>query len=310
MKSTKISLIGLGAMGAFFAPRLSDAFGNNFRIIAGGKRKERLEKNGITVNGVNYKFPVISPDTENDPADLIIIAVKGYSLGDALLDIKNQVGENTIILPVLNGVDSEDETILAYGKEHVLYSYMRISIVMKDGVADFNPNGGLVHFGEKTNDSSHYSDRVNFVKEIFDKAAIPYEIDEDMVRGIWFKYMCNIGENMTCGLLGVPFGAFQSSDHANNIRIAAMQEVLNIAQKKGISLSQKDIDAQNINVKNIPYPNKPSTLQDLEGKKHTEVDMFAGQVIKMGKELNVPTPVCELFYNGIRVLEEKNDGII
>ena len=64
---------GLGAMGVFFAPRLYETYGENFRVIANGERKERLENKGVTVNGINYKFPIITPDVMGDEADLIII---------------------------------------------------------------------------------------------------------------------------------------------------------------------------------------------------------------------------------------------
>ena len=307
-KIKKISLIGLGAMGVFFAPRLAAAYPEGFRVIADGERKRRLDKRGVTVNGVNYKFPIITPDEKGDPADLILIGVKGYGLDQAIEDIRNQVGEETLIISLLNGVDSEEKLINSFGEKHVLYGYMRMSVVMKDGKADFDPYWGKIHFGEKLN--KEYSERVLAVKEVFDKADIPYEIDEDMLKGIWFKFMCNIGENMTCALLGIPFGGFQVSDHANWVRIEAMKEVAAIAQKKGISIGKEEIEMQNKTILTIPYPNKPSTLQDLEAFKHTEIDMFAGTVIQMGRELGIPTPICEMFYHGIHVLEEKNDGII
>ena len=307
-KIKKISLIGLGAMGVFFAPRLAAAYPEGFRVIADGERKRRLDKRGVTVNGVNYKFPIITPDEKGDPADLILIGVKGYGLDQAIEDIRNQVGEETLIISLLNGVDSEEKLINSFGEKHVLYGYMRMSVVMKDGKADFDPYWGKIHFGEKLN--KEYSERVLAVKEVFDKADIPYEIDEDMLKGIWFKFMCNIGENMTCALLGIPFGGFQVSDHANWVRIEAMKEVAAIAQKKGISIGKEEIEMQNKTILTIPYPNKPSTLQDLEAFKHTEIDMFAGTVIQMGRELGIPTPICEMFYHGIHVLEEKNDGFI
>lgn len=307
-KIEKISLIGLGAMGVFFAPRLAKCYGENFRVIAEGDRKKRLEEKGVIINGENYKFPVVTPETKGEPADLILIGVKGYGLKQAIQDIKNQVGKNTLILSLLNGVDSEDKLIEAFGEEHVLFCYMRMSIVMKDGKADFDPYWGKIHFGERKNDTC--SERVLAVKEIFDKADIPYEIDQDMLKGIWFKFMSNVGENMTCALLGIPFGGFAKSEHANWIRENAMREVAAIAAKKGILLNEEDISRQGETVVTIPYGNKPSTLQDLEAGKHTEIDMFAGTVIKMGKEFGIPTPISEMFYHGIRTLEEKNDGII
>lgn len=303
-KIKKISLIGLGAMGSFFAPRLEKAYGDGFRIIADGERKKRLETEGVTINGVNYKFPVVTPQTTDDVSDLILIGVKGYALDHAIEDIRNQVGEETLILSLLNGVDSEEKLEAAFGAEHVLYAFMRMSIVMKDGKADFDPYWGKIHFGEKIN--KEYSDRVLKVKEVFDYADIPYEIDEDMLKGIWFKYMCNIGENMTCALLGIPFGVYRHDEDANWIRRNAMREVAAIAQKKGIDIGEKEIELQEKTVKTIPYENKPSTLQDLEAGKRTEIEMFAGTVIRMGKELGISTPINEVFYHSIRVLETKN----
>lgn len=308
MKEIKrIALIGLGAMGVFFAPRLYETYGDGFYVIADGKRKKRLETVGVTVNGINYKFPIVTPEEQGAPADLILIGVKGYSLEQAICDIKNQVGSDTLILSLLNGVDSEDALIRAFGAEHVLYAFMRMSIVMKDGTADFDPYWGKIHFGEKKNET--LSERVLAVKHVFDRADIPYEIDADMLKGIWFKYMCNIGENMTCALLGIPFGFFRVSDDANWIRDNAMREVAAIAQKKGVDIGEKEIAEQDITVLTIPKPNKPSTLQDLEAGKRTEIEMFAGQVLRMGKELGVPTPINEMYYHCIRVLEEKPDKL-
>ncbi len=307
MQINKVTLIGLGAMGIWFAPRLEALLGGeNFRVLAGGERGERLKSRGVTANGVNHRFRVISPDQQGDPADLILMAVKDTGLKQAIADIRNQVGPHTVILSVMNGIDSEELLAAAYGWEHVLYSYMRVSIVMKDGVANFDPGFGKVHFGEACNEL--LTERVLAVKALFDAAGIPYEIDVDMVKGMWFKFMCNVGENLTCALLGIPFGAYRVSDHANEIRRKAMWEVVHVANKLGVALGAEDIERQESQIKRLPYFNKPSTLQDLEAGRKTETEMFAGKMIKLGEELGVETPLCWMFYHGIRVLEEKNEG--
>lgn len=306
----KVTLIGLGAMGVFFAPRISEKLGADFRILADGARKERLERKGVTVNTINYRFPIITPDVEGDPADLVIIAVKGYDLEQAIKDIRNQVGKDTIILSVLNGVESEKQVAAVYGEEHVLYSYMRISIVMKDGKTEFDPHKGSIHFGDLKNDPEHYSENVLAVKNLFDLCGIDYKVDADMLKGIWFKFMCNVAENMTCAMFGVPFGAFQKSDDANYFRHKAMWEVIHVANKLGIDIGQNEIDHQEHTIGRLPYENKPSTLQDLEAGKHTEVDMFAGTVVRLGKELGVETPVCECFLHGIHLIEDRMFGVI
>ena len=51
-----------------------------------------------------------------------------------------------------------------------------------------------------------------------------------------------------------------------------------------------------------------STLQDIDAKRHTEIDMFSGALMRMGKELGIPTPYNEYTYHMIKAIEEKNDG--
>ena len=297
MEIKKVALIGLGAMGVFFAPRLEEHLGrDNFCVIAQGKRKERLEYRGVTVNGVIYHFPICTPE-EGRETDLNIMAVKDMGLQQAIEDIRNFVGDRTQILCVMNGVESEEKVAAAYGWNHVLYSYMRMSIVMKNGRADFDPYWGKVYFGESEN--TVQTERVKAVSELMERCDIPYKVEKDMMWGLWFKYMCNVGENLTCALLGIPFGAFRSSEPANEIRWAAMKEVQAVAAAKGIIITEEQMRKQYDTVCRIPYNNKPSTLQDLEAGHKTEIDMFAGGMVRMGKELGIETPVCWMLLQGI-----------
>lgn len=304
MEIQRVSLIGLGAMGSFFAPRLYSTLGDRFTVIAEGARKERLKNKGVTLNGTTWHFPIAEP-SEKQEDDLILIAVKETALDQALEDIQHRVGPRTQILCILNGVESEERVAARYGWDHVLYSFMRISIVMEDGTADFDPNAGKVYFGEKVNESP-YTERVSRIARLFDRCHIPYVIEEDMIQALWFKYMCNIGENMTCALLGIPFGYFRWNDEANAIRRAAMEEVAAIAQAMGIAIGAEEMAKQEKVLPGIPYDNKPSTLQDLEHGRKTEVEMFSGTVVRMGQKLGIPTPLNWMLWKGIRVLEAKN----
>lgn len=306
-----VALIGLGAIGSFIATKLVGVLGEDLRIVADGERKERIEKDGIIMNGERYDFHVVRPDEKMEPADLVIIITKIMGLKAAIKDVKNQIGENTIIMAPLNGVEAEDIVAKEYGYERILYSLARVSVVMKGNVANYGGDIAFLEFGEKHNEVGHYSKRVIEVKDLFEKAELHYIIQKDMIRALWLKYMCNVGENQCAALLGVPFGAWSGvSEHADAVRIMLMKEVVAIANAKGIDLTEEDILSQNEKLKKIPYANKPSTLQDIEAGRKTEVDMFSGTIIRYGKELNIPTPVNEVAYHGIKVLEEKNAGII
>ena len=306
---TKAALIGLGAIGSYLASHLQTVLGDNLRIIAGGARKERLERDGVVVNGKRLHFHVVDPqeDCGGDYPQLAIIITKFSGLPQAIKDIKNQIGPHTIIMAPLNGVEKEEIVAASYGWENLLYSLARVSVVMRDGKVTFSDASAQMEFGEKHNET--LSPRVQAVKALFESAGIKSVVPEDMERAIWLKYMCNVSENQSAAVLGIPFGAWNVSDDANWIREALVREVAAVAAKKGIRITEEDIEEQGKRLKNVPAANKPSTLQDLEAGRKTEVDMFAGTMIRLGKEYDVPTPYNELFYHAIRVLEQKNDRL-
>ena len=49
---------------------------------------------------------------------------------------------------------------------------------------------------------------------------------------------------------------------------------------------------------------KTSMLQDIEAGRKTEVEMFAGAVIEMGKKYNIPTPYNKMLKEMIEIIEE------
>ena len=306
---TKAAIIGLGAIGSYLASHLQIVLGDNLRIIAGGARKERLERDGVVVNGKRLHFHVVDPqeDCGGDYPQLAIIITKFSGLPQAIKDIKNQIGPHTIIMAPLNGVEKEEIVAASYGWENLLYSLARVSVVMRDGKVTFSDASAQMEFGEKHNET--LSPRVQAVKALFESAGIKSVVPEDMERAIWLKYMCNVSENQSAAVLGIPFGAWNVSDDANWIREALVREVAAVAAKKGIRITEEDIEEQGKRLKNVPAANKPSTLQDLEAGRKTEVDMFAGTMMRLGKEYGVPTPYNELFYHAIRVLEQKNDRL-
>lgn len=304
-----VALIGLGGIGGYLASNLQRVIGKeNVRIIAGEARKERIEKNGLIVNGEPMLFHVVAPEEETGYADLVIIITKSLGLREAVLQVKNQVGPNTIIMSPLNGIESEDIVAETYGYERILYSLARVSVtVTNQNELHFNPSFAHMEFGEKINEID--SERVVAVKTLFENAGIKSIIQKDMIFALWHKFMCNVAENQIAAILKIPFGAWHCDEHANHLREMAMREVIAIANKKGIPLGEQDMVEQGERLKKINKDGRPSTLQDIEAGRKTEVDMFAGTVMRLGKEVGVATPVNEFMYHAIKVLEDKNDGI-
>ena len=302
-----VAQIGLGALSAFTAPALQKLLGKDFCVIAGGERGERIRRRGMTVNGEHYDFQVCAPE-DGSPVDLVILTVKYHQLEQALRDIRAFVGEDTILLPLLNGVESEEACAAVYGWDKVLYGLCQVSIVMKDGCASYNPKAATLRFGEK--DNREPSERVRRVSALLEQAGIPYEVPADMLRAQWMKFMYNVSQNQSSAVLGIPFGAWQVSEHANAVREMGMREVIAVAQAMGIHLSEEDIAPHREYLMKVPYANKTSMLQDIEAGRPTEVDQLAGTMVRLGQRYGVPTPVNAFYYHAIRVLEEKNEGKI
>ena len=128
------ALIGMGAMGAVFAPGLSATLGDGFRVVAGGVRKARLAR-GVMVNGAPVTFRLTEPEGPAEPVDLVILAVKDYAYREALEQVGRFVGEDTILLPVLNGLDCARQAGEVYGPEKVLYASMWVDASMENGTA-------------------------------------------------------------------------------------------------------------------------------------------------------------------------------
>jgi len=298
---SSISLIGTGAMGSFYASKLFAMDPGCISLIADGERYERLRKRGFFVNGKHYVLPVMLPNDETPASDLVIVAVKYHQLPKVIGDIRNRIGEKTTILSVMNGIDSEEELGAAYGMEKVLYAVaVGIDALREDNRLTYTTQGKLF-FGEARN--QFVSKRVREVQVLFDKAAIPYETPTDMLRVLWWKFMINVGINQASAVLRAPYAVFQTSPKARELMESAMREVMAIAGKAKIDLSEKDIDNWYSVLSGLSPKGKTSMLQDVEAGRKTEVEMLAGKVIELGKRYGVPAPVNQQILKSIKEIE-------
>jgi 2-dehydropantoate 2-reductase len=289
-------------MGAFYAVRFFEMDPHCVSIIAGGERYERLRDHGLVVNGKHYAIPVTGPEHAS-PSDLILVAVKHHHLPQAMADMRKAVGDKTHILSVMNGIQSEEQIGGLYSMAKMLYAVViGIDAVREGNVVTCSTQGKLL-FGEP--DNSVLSERVRSLKVLFTMAGIVHDTPVDMIRTLWWKFMVNVGMNQVSGILDAPYGVLQRSQAARDVAHDAMNEVIAIAKTKGISLSQKDAEDFMPFLHKMSPDGKTSMVQDLEAKRKTEVEMFAGKVVEMGMEMKIPTPVNQTLLRLIQALEEK-----
>ncbi len=296
-----VAVLGAGALGAFYASQFFQAgFATTF--IARGARCAELAQKGVVVNERPFPIPVTHPD-DAAPVDLVIVALKHHHLAAALPDLRPFVGEHTLILSVMNGLDSEAIIGEVVGPEKVLYCVAVGIDAVRDGRCVNYSAPGKLFFGEA--DNTAVSPRVHIIQAALDRAGLAYETPPDMLRILWWKFMINVGMNQASAVLGAPYGVFQTLPEAQSLMEALMSEVIALAQHAGVNLTQQDVADWYKFLHTLSPQGKTSMLQDMETGRKTEVEMFGGKVVALGQHNGVPTPVNETLLRMIRVLEQR-----
>jgi 2-dehydropantoate 2-reductase len=269
----KVSIIGAGAMGAFYASKFLDMDINCISLIAKGERANRLKEKGLVVNGKHYSVPPVRPGDKKPPSDLIIVAVKHHNLPEAIQDMKTSIGKNSLILSVMNGIESEGQIGAVHGMDKVLYAVSVGFNPAREGNSVTYAKQGKLFFGESEN--LVLSERVKRVKSLFDRAGIAH-----------------------------PFSVLQTSQEARELMESAMREVMTIAKAAKVHLLEEDLENCYASLSGQFPQGKTSMLQDVEAKRKTEVEMFAGKVTELGKTYGIPTPVNQTLFRLIKVIEQ------
>lgn len=303
-----VSLVGLGAIGSANLAKISESVPmENIRVVASGERTERYRKNGVCVNDKTHRFPIYLPEDKVAPADLLIFAVKNHHLPQAIEDVRNHVGNKTIILSYLNGISSEEKIGNIYGMDKVLYSFVIRTDPIRIGDSTKYVNLGFVPFGEAKNVPGKYSERVLTVEEFFKKTGIEYSIPENMIRDLWLKFMLNVGANQVTAVLRCTYSAIKKSKAVRDLLAEAMREAVTVSKAENIDLVENDITNCIEILSSLTPTGKTSMLQDVEAHRKTEVEAFGETVCRLAKKHGISVPVNEALVKLITALEETFD---
>ncbi len=302
-------VVGAGALGSMYAERIQNA-GLDVMFFAEGERRERLRRDGVTVNGTSLSIPVRSRNEMTGAPDRVIVALKEQHLSRFAPLLPEICGPHTTVLSVMNGIDSESVLAAALGENveddtgRVLYCMVAGMDAVRSGDSIVYTRIGTVYFGRKRNDPARLDSRTARMKKFFDHAGIPSVVAPDMEKAVWNKFMLNVGINQWSAVLGAPYGVFHNNQAAQRLMRSAMAEVLEVAQRRGIDLTDSDMENWFSVVRTLSPEGKTSMLQDIEAGRKTEVEMFAGRVVALGRELGVSVPINGALQDLIHVREE------
>ena len=307
MRIQTAAIMGAGAVGSYIYWGLTEKLGDDLWVISQGERAERLRRDGLIINGQQYK-PAVRTPAQAHGVDLLIVSLKYTALNEAALnEIAEIVDDHTTVISVMNGIDSEEIIADRVGYEHMIYSIIKISAQRKNGQVTFPlPSERMgIFFGEKEHKDG-YSERELALKGFFEGSRLITHLSDDIMVDIWSKFSLNIGNNLPQAIVGCGAGAYLDSPYLADVADYLRQEVAAVAAARGIHLDPaygKTVKGDKV-LKVARY----STLQDLDHGRQTEIEAFSGTLIREAGKLGIPVPFNQVIYDLIKTIEEKQAG--
>lgn len=297
-----IWVYGIGGVGGYFGGRIAYSLNQTcderqVYFIARGQHLNEIKANGLILQQNNDTFICSPAGISEDPAsfpepDLCLLCVKSYDLENAVNTLSKYIKDNTIIIPLLNGVDIYQRIRKFLNKGVVLPACVYItSFVEKPGKVVQNGPDGRVIFGRDLRFPAF--DPSNLLAVAHDM-GLYLNWSDDPYPAIWEKYLMVGSFALVTAATGLSFGEALDDPKGKANLIGIMAEIISLAQKQGINLQMDLIEKIFDLTKRFPYDARSSFQRDLEqGRSKNEGDIFGGTVIRMGKELGIPTPVTE-----------------
>ncbi len=304
MSIDRCVIVGAGAVGASLGFRLEKTHGDTVAVAAQGERAQRYASEGLIINGEHWYPQIVDPSSGEYTADLVIIAVKFNQFHEILPMVDRLIGPGTQILSLLNGLASEEILLERYGSEHVFYGLTvgQDTVRIENRLHFVQP--GRIIFGEKKNDLSCLSERVQQVKTYLEDANVVVEVPQDMEYQLWWKLMVNTGINQASAVLRAPYREFQQPGEAFDLMKALILEVIELSGHTGCPLSYDDFLRWCELLDTLHPDGKTSMLQDVEAGRPTEVELFSGTIVRKAAEFGMRLPVNESVLEQIRRIDQ------
>lgn len=301
----RIAVVGIGGVGGYLAGMLGRVCGH-LTLAARGGRRESILESGLVLHS-DYKGEIrVGPEhavpvSEMGEQDYIFVCVKNYSLEEVCREMEHAVTENTVIIPVMNGVDPGERIRSLLGRGTVVDSLIYIvAFANEDYSITQQGDFANLRIGIKNADGSQQT-KVREVSAILEGADIDHQIAEDIEVEIWRKYILNCAYNTESAYYDNAIGQLRSDPVKAKEYEALVQEAYEVALAKGVGVKQEHVDAILHRFYYELAEDATSSLQrDIRAGKRAEVETFSGYIAQEAERLGISVPVTEKMYEGLK----------
>ena len=301
----KIAIMGAGGLGSYIGGRLVQA-GHEVTFIARGDHLQALLDKGLMVKSDFGDFQLEKVHAVNNTSDigkveLVFFCVKSYDVLIATRLIKPIIDKESLISPVLNGIDHLNILGEEFGPDAVLGGVvMIVAHLRKPGFIEQLGQLQFIEFGEI---HGAISERCANLQKILRETGIEFRAIPNIMERMWWKLCIVSGFAGVYSVVRADKSVVSKSPVTIDLLRQAIFEAISVAQANGIALSTHLADEILASQENLSPDYKPSMLIDLEKGKHLELEAIIGVITRLGKNLGVPTPVNNFIYACLKPYE-------
>ena len=302
----RIVIMGSGGLGGYFGGLLARS-GADVRFVARGAHLQALQERGLTVRSVHGDFTVpvrASADLHGfPPADVVLFCVKTYDAAAAAALLQPVVAATTTVLTLQNGVDMAADLRATFGRGTILAGVTRMgSTLVAPGVIEQPTTDRLIEFGSLTGQEQEETERV---RTLCLAAGIPTLISSNIQRSLWEKLVFIAPFSGLSTLTRLTPGQLLAHAPTRGLYHTVMQETAAVAQAAA-DVEPEIVERTMHYLDTAGDPGDSSMAMDFQRQRRIEVDAINGAVVRHGQRLQVPTPLNDVIYHSLLVMDRYN----
>lgn len=311
MEKYRIAVVGIGGVGGFYGGKLAQRFASDSThevlFIARGAHKAVIQENGLQVEFGEGSF-IARPDVVTEqtdalkPLDLILFCTKSYSLQQVSEQLANSITPNTVLLPLLNGIDSIDYLQKRFLDATTLWGCVYIIASIKDaGIVQVQGKYNRLIWG-RPDLPSKIRQKLQW---LFNEAGINNEFyAKDVAVKVWEKFSFISPIGTLTSYTHLPIGEIAKNPNLKAQLVQLMEELASVAEAKGVELPA-DFVQQNLAVVDKLPPTVTSSMErDVAAAKQSEVETLTGYIVREAAVHGLEVPLYQTIY---QALSHKNE---
>ena len=306
----RVVVFGTGGAGGYFGAQLALA-GEDVVFIARGDHLRAIRATGLRLETPSGESIISAQATDNPVeignVDAILVGVKAWQVTAAANAMRALVGPDTVVVPLQNGVEAASELAAVFASNTLGGMCGTLSFIAGPGHIRSVGGQNFIKFGELDNKRT---ERVERLRQCFANAKASVEVPANIVKALWDKFLMVTSFGGVGSITRAPIGVTRAIPETRILLEQCLQEALMVARARNVPMADTAVADTMKFYDALPTNGTTSLQRDIADGKHSELDYWNGAVIRLGREVAVPTPTNQFIYDCLLPSELRARGKI